>query len=269
MDSKTLISLANSCTKSRAYFRAIRWRGRRHCPWCKNARKIYRLSDGRFKCSKCRKVFTEFSGTYLSGIKLPADRILYLLHLFVMGVPVYRISRVDKISRYGIGRLFKRFREAIYDKAEKELRELVLSGELELDEAMFGGHGNGKRGWGAEGKHIVFGMYQRNGKVIFFPIPRRKAEHILPLVRKHTKEGSIYYTDDFKGYVSLVVRGKHVSIRKEKGIPVGENHINGMEGCWSYAKTWLYQYRGVHRDNFPLYLKEIEFRFNNRDTVLS
>ncbi len=268
MDSKTLISLVNSCTKSRAYFRAVRWRGRRHCPWCKHSRKIYRLSNGKFKCSKCRKLFTEFSGTYLSGIKIPINRILYLLHLFVMGVPVFRISRVDKISRYGIGRLFNHFRQAIYDKAEKELRELVLSGKLELDETMFGGHRKGKRGWGAAGKRIVFGMYQRNGKVIFFPIPRRRAKHILPLVDKHTKEGSIYYTDDFRGYVSLVIRGRHIRIRKEKGRPVGKNNINGMEGCWSYAKNWLYHYRGVSRDYFHLYLKEIEFRFNNRDKDL-
>jgi len=30
-----------------------------------------------------------------------------------------------------------------------------LSGELELDETMFGGHRPGKRGLGVEGKHIV------------------------------------------------------------------------------------------------------------------
>ncbi len=46
------------------------------------------------------------------------------------------------------------------------------------------------------------------------------------------------------------------------------DHINGMEGFWSYAKTWLYHYRGIPRNYFHLYLKEIEFRFNNRDKDL-
>ena len=40
-----------------------------------------------------------------------------------------------------------------------------LSGELEIDEALFGGHRKGKRGWGLEGKSLVFGIYQKNGKV--------------------------------------------------------------------------------------------------------
>ena len=45
-------------------------------------------------------------------------------------------------------------------------------------------------------------------------------------------------------------------------------HINGIEGFWSYAKTWLYHYRGVPRQYFHLYLKEIEFRFNHRNEDL-
>ena len=27
-------------------------------------------------------------------------------------------------------------------------------------------------------------------------------------------------------------------------------HINGIEGFWSYAKTWLYHYRGVPGNTF-------------------
>jgi transposase len=42
-------------------------------------------------------------------------------------------------------------------------------------------------------------------------------------------------------------------------------HINGIEGFCSYAKTWLYHYRGVPKSYFELYLKEIEFRFNHRN----
>ena len=35
------------------------------------------------------------------------------------------------------------------------------------------------------------------------------------------------------------------------------SHINGIEGFWSYAKTWLYHYRGINGDYFHLYPKEI------------
>jgi len=36
----------------------------------------------------------------------------------------------------------------------------------------------------------------------------------------------------------------------------------------SFAKHGLYQYRGVSRSNFPLYLKEMEYRFNHRQENL-
>jgi len=31
---------------------------------------------------------------------------------------------------------------------------------------------------------------------------------------------------------------------------------------------WLYNHRGIHKQYFHLYLKEIEFRFNNRNKNL-
>ena len=43
-----------------------------------------------------------------------------------------------------------------------------------------------------------------------------------------------------------------------------KNHINGIEGFWSYAKHILYNYRGVPRYHFPVYLKEIEYCYNHR-----
>jgi len=58
-------------------------------------------------------------------------------------------------------------REVIYRNAIKDLE--LLPGEIEMDETMFGGRRPGKWGWGASGKSIVFGIYQRNGKVLTFP----------------------------------------------------------------------------------------------------
>lgn len=63
-------------------------------------------------------------------------------------------------------------------------------------------------------------------------------------------------------------RGAAGAIRKEKGKPVGRNHINGIEGFWSYAKNWLYPYRGVPAKFFHLYLGEVCYRYNHREDDL-
>lgn len=261
-----LFRLYNSVTKSEAYFRARRWQGRRHCPRCKYQRKIYHLRDRKFRCPRCSFTFRDFTGTYLERIKIPFNLIVYLIHLFVLGVPAFRIVKELNINKKTIERFFRLIREVIYNYSLIELKQ--LSGELEMDETMFGGRRPGKRGWGAEGKQIVFGIYQRNGKIIVFPVPSRAEETLLPLIKRYTKKGSIYYTDEWHAYVSLVFRGKHIRITKEKGKSINEQNLNGLEGFWSYAKHWLYHYRGVPRRYFHYYLKEIEFRFNNRQEDL-
>jgi len=251
--------------KSRAYFRALRWSGRRHCPRCSFSRRMYKLNSGQFKCSRCKYKFTDFSGTYIGNLRISLDILSHLLYLFAFGVPAYRIRFYVKASLTTVEKVFRLFRQAVYDHSLMELRK--LSGKLELDEAMFGGYRKGKRGWGAAGKRLVFGICQRNGKVITFPVSDRRAETLEPLIETHTKQGSIHYTDDYEGYMSLSTRGEHVRILKEKGRPLREN-INGMEGFWSYAKNWLYHFRGVPKKYFHLYLKETEFRFNNREKDL-
>ncbi|MDR4512839.1 MAG: IS1595 family transposase [Nitrososphaeraceae archaeon] len=137
-----------------------------------------------------------------------------------------------------------------------------------MSEALFGGHkGGGKRGWGTiEQKNLVFGLYKRNGIVITFHVYDRKHETLIPLIKKYTKKGSLYYSYDHTASAMLNMIGKHKVVAHVREEYVREDsHINGLEEFWSYAKTLLYHYRGVPKQYFHLYLKEIEFRFNNRN----
>lgn len=63
------------------------------------------------------------------------------------------------------------------------------------------------------------------------------------------------------GKYKIVVHVREEYVREEN------SHINGLEGLWSYAKTWLYHYRKVLKQYyFHLCLKKmVEFRFHNRD----
>lgn len=235
--------------------------------WFCAHRKKWKLRGRRWKCKQCKKIGRyPKPKTWISGLRKTRKHLKKLVRYFVFGVPTYRLRFEAPVNIKTIQSLFKTIREAIYQESLKELA--LLSGELEMDETMFGGKRSGKRGWGAEGKVIVFGIYQRNGKVLTFPISSRAKETLHPIIKKHTRAGSLYYTDDWHAYATLPVKGKHVIISKEKGTPKGRDHLNGIEGFWSYAKHWLHQYRGVPKEYFHLYLKEIEFRFNNRNQNL-
>lgn len=184
------------------------------------------------------------------------------MELFVLGVPVYRLRFRVHVSASAMERFFRLIRATLALK--EECRE-PFRGAVECDETTFGGHRPGKRGWGAAGKVIVLGILQRDGEVRVFPVQGRSGGEVIRLVKEHTRPGSLYYTDDWHAYGSLAVRGDHIVVRKEGGKPKGRAHINGIEGFWSYAKHWLYPYRGVPRKFFHLFLGEISFRFNHRD----
>jgi len=230
------------------------------CPICAG-RRPYRLSDGRFKCRDCGHRFSWTS--VWESVRLSPSAKHRLLDLFVLGVPSYRQrfgSPVSAVSRERFYRLLR----ACCAQAE-QLRE-PFEGSIECDETTFGGARKGKRGWGAGGKVIVFGLIKRNGKVKAIPIPAHDRVSVMRQIEAHSREGSLYYTDEWQAYATLKLRGEHVMIRKEKGRPLGRDHINGIEGFWSYAKNWLYPYRGVPRQYFHLYLAEVCYRFNHRDT---
>lgn len=71
-----------------------------------------------------------------------------------------------------------------------------------MDETMFGGRRPDKGGWGVSGKNIIFGIYQRNGKVLTFPISSRARETMMLFITKYNKTSSLYYIDDWLAYTS-------------------------------------------------------------------
>ena len=91
-----------------------------------------------------------------------------------------------------------------------------LKDEIELDEAYFGGRLKGKRGRGAAGKSVVFGLLEREGRVYTKVVESVSAEELMGHIKARTKKGSVYYTDAFRGYRSLKRLGKHHTVRHHK-----------------------------------------------------
>ena len=140
----------------------------------------------------------------------------------------------------------------------------IFAGEIELDESYFGGHRKGKRGRGAAGKMVVFGILKRGGKVYTKVIQDTKTNTLFPIIQKKIVPDSVVYTDCYQSYNVLDVSEFH-HYRINHSTHFGEqkfNHINGIENFWNQAKRTLRKYNGVPKNHFNLFLKECEFRFN-------
>ena len=143
--------------------------------------------------------------------------------------------------------------------------DAILKGELEADEAYFGGKRKGKSERGAGGKTIVFGILERGGKVSVSIVQDVSAESLMTETVKRVRRGSIVYTDKWRGYDSLMFCGyKHLNIDHRYKFKQGKVYINGIEGFWSFAKERLIKHHGISRQKFLYYIKEMEWRYNNR-----
>jgi transposase len=192
---------------------------------------------------------------------------LNLIKLFELEISVRKMTKQMGLAYNTVYHAVKAIRLAIIAHAADAGH--LLGGEIELDESYFGGRRKGKRGRGAAGKVPVFGILERKGLVQVSAVPNVTAETLVSLTVKTVRRGSIVYTDRYKSYDSLMFCGyRHLKIDHSKRFTSGKVYINGLEGFWSWAKERLIKHHGISKSNFPLYLKELEFRYNNRDNDL-
>ncbi len=228
------------------------WLGRK-CVFC-TYRKTFVTARGYIKCGRCGKQKS------LKRLR----RELEIICAFVEQRPALQVSVELGVSYQVVARIFRVIRELIFNQAELEGKK--LSGNVEMDESYFGGRRKGKRGRGAAGKKVVFGILERGGRVYTRVVYTLTAENLMVIIKKKTRKGSVFHTDTFKSYNSLKQYGKHLTVNHKKELvdKNNHNHINGIEGFWSYAKHKMYNYHGVSKANFALYLKEMEYRYNHR-----
>jgi len=76
---------------------------------------------------------------------------------------------------------YQKVREVICDHL-KHVAEEYFEGKLELDESYFGGRRKGKRGRGAAGKVITFGILKRGGKIYTKVIEDTKTKTLMSMI---------------------------------------------------------------------------------------
>ncbi len=192
-----------------------------------------------------------------------------ILRLFAVDLTAVQIAELVHLNRNTVNRYLTLIRQAVASYCESES---PFSGEIELDESYFGAKRiRGKRGRGAAGKTIVFGIYKRNGKVYTEIVTNCSRRTLYAIIKGKIDAASTIHTDGFRTYDGIVDLGyqKHYRVQHGKDeFAIGTNHINGIEGFWGLAKVRLVKFRGLSKNTFYLHLKECEFRFNHRNKDL-
>lgn len=198
----------------------------------------------------------------LSHCKLSRKHQLKLIECFVLEVTARSAADLLGLQPNTTALFYRKLRQLISDRLA-DIEHEVFAGVVELDESYFGGARKGKRGRGAAGKVVVFGILKRGGKVYTKVVGDTRSVTLMPVIQRKIAPDSIVYTDSYRSYNALDVSGfHHERINHSTNFARGKNHINGIENFWSQAKRVLRKYNGIPKHTFPLFLKECEFRFN-------
>ena len=185
-----------------------------------------------------------------------------LVEFFVLEATARSAASVLGLQPNTAALFYRKLRQRIADQLAQAEHE-VFDGAVELDESYFGGVRKGKRGRGAAGKVVVFGILKRGGKVYTKVADNARTTTLMPVIQRKIAPDSVVYTDSFRSYNALdVSQFHHVRINHTVEFVRGRSHINGIENFWNQAKRVLRKYNGIPKESFPLFLKECEFRFN-------
>lgn len=165
----------------------------------------------------------------VSHCRLSKNTQLRLLEYFVLEVTARSAANLLGIQANSAILFYRKVRQEIAEKLAIEAQE-IFNGDIEIDESYFGGVGKGKRGRGAAGKVVVFGMLKRNGKVYIVIVENTKEATLMPVIANKIKPDSVVYTDTYRSYDALnVSEFHHHRINHSEVFVNQKNHINGIE----------------------------------------
>jgi len=149
---------------------------------------------------------------YVKRSRISEKKFRQLVKLFSLDLDAIQISELSYLNRNTVNRYLKAIRIRIAEFCEIESS---LVGEVEIDESYFGAKRvKGKRGRGASGKTIVFGIFKRKGKVYTEIVPDARRKTLQDIIRGHVDLETIIHSDGWRGYNGLVDLGykKHFRV---------------------------------------------------------
>lgn len=214
-----------------------------HCPFCGNDT-LYGLSDGRVKCSRCKRRY--------SVKKLQRER--HLVNLFCREYNALAASKEARVSYVTAKNFFDRVRrrlpvllEADYEQNRDRIAEydeyLYLDRSKRKDKRrIFDAH-----------NLLTFDYGGRVYSILMPPLDRFKQAYLDDGLEE------VYYRE-FSRFLNI-----HRIARLK-------SRHNTIVRFWAFLDEQMKRHRGVNRENFFYYLKEAEFLFNypmpDREAIL-
>lgn len=265
-----------SCVK---YFEKLRWGEKVVSPFDPTS-KVYKCTNGKYKCRNTGKYFDVKTGTVFAGTKLPLRYWVFAIFLFMShkrGISSCQLARDLGVTQKTAWNMLHKIRSFMKSQNNRQ-----VTGDVEIDETFVGGKNKNRhkdkkvercQGRSFKDKVPVFGVLQRGGAVSAVVVPNTKASTLKPLITQLIEAGSNVFTDgweysgleEYNQYSvdhSRALYGKQIITEDGEELNVC---TNGIENVWSHFKRMMFgTYYKVSKMHLQRYLDEFIFRFNTR-----
>lgn len=215
-----------------------------HCPTCSTSR-LYRLADGRFKCSLCRRVFSAIDNRHC---RLTPEILQGLAHAFWDMNGTADTAELLNLNIKTVQKYFGLLRENLAKRSRQELIE-KLGGDY-LPAAWF--ERFSARSACGQNAHQIAAVVKLGDKIKlllaapFASEPRFAEEEIIGWL----------YAQDNDSMHRLNLDRIHCQAKDS-------NNSTLTTPFWRFIKQGLIHYQGGFRHHFIQYLREMEFRYND------
>lgn len=227
-----------------------------HTFWGKKGNQFVRV------CKKCRHGNSVTANTLFHKVKFDLRKAFFII--FEMSTTTKSCSALVMAKKYSINRKTAWLFMHKVRKAMASSGQYPITGNCEVDEALFGRKVSGKRGRGAMKKKKVSIVIEKKekggiGRAYARSIAGFSSRELSKIFDLHIdKEVKVIDTDGWKGYLPLIKTWNIVQTKSDPGI-----NFNLMHRFIQQLKGWL---RGIHHHASERYLQgyldEYCYRFN-------
>lgn len=266
-------------TKAREWLEALLWPNGPVCPHCGVIGGHYALTGkghrpGLWMCKDCREQFTITVGTVFERSKIKLNvwlQAVFLICSSKKGISSHQLHRTLDVTYKTAWFMSHRIREAFKNGSPSPLGG---GGKIvEADETYFGTIKGRRYQGGADHKHKILALVERDGSTRSFHIANVDQRNLKPILQSQIAkdthlmtDGALHYREpgkDFLRHESVNhTQGEYARKSKVKGIVA---HTNTVESFFGLLKRGLVgTYHHVSEAHLQRYVTEFDFRFTHR-----